>query len=317
MFFFFFDMDNKDKVKVFLDSLLKTNRTYDYFVCWNNVYLQEFDIELCSINSLINIQDDNLFKNTFFKLLDKTPSVVSVFPYLIALSKKDREDLLDYGKPLEIIRDKNNIEQTDSFYFDKNHYDDVKEAKEKYYSFFCNMGLKKLFQNIIKNSTRDYVMGVLVGLDSNGRKNRGGDFFEQICEVPIKAMCEKHGLIFLKQKKISIVKDYGCKVPEGLGKKKADFIIVNQDIKKAMNIEVNFYNGTGSKPEEIIDSYIYRANSFRESGNSFTLITDGFYCWNNATSQIERGFSEIKNVINYSMFLQNCLEDIISHELFI
>ena len=53
MFFFFFDMDNKDKVKVFLDSLLKTNRTYDYFVCWNNVYLQEFDIELCSINSLI------------------------------------------------------------------------------------------------------------------------------------------------------------------------------------------------------------------------------------------------------------------------
>ena len=84
-----------------------------------------------------------------------------------------------------------------------------------------------------------------------------------------------------------------------------------------MNIEVNFYNGTGSKPEEIIDSYIYRANSFRESGNSFTLITDGFYCWNNATSQIERGFSEIKNVINYSMLLQNCLEDIISHELVI
>ena len=177
MFFFFFDMDNKDKVKVFLDSLLKTNRTYDYFVCWNNVYLQEFDIELCSINSLINIQDDNLFKNTFFKLLDKTPSVVSVFPYLIALSKKDREDLLDYGKPLEIIRDKNNIEQTDSFYFDKQHYDYVKETKDKYYTFFCEMGLKKLFQKIIKNSTRDYVMGVLVGLDSNGRKNRGGDFF--------------------------------------------------------------------------------------------------------------------------------------------
>ena len=59
MFFFFFDMDNKDKVKVFLESLLKTNKTYDYFVCWNNVFLQEFDIELNAINSLIKIKEDD------------------------------------------------------------------------------------------------------------------------------------------------------------------------------------------------------------------------------------------------------------------
>lgn len=308
-------MDNNDKVKVFLESLLKTNKTYDYFVHWNNVILQEFDIELNAINSLIKIKDDELFKEKFYRLLDITPSVVSVFPYLTALSKNDREDLLEQGKPLEIIRDKENIEQTDQFYFDEQHYDYVKKSKEKYYSFFCKMGLKELFQDIIKNNTHDYVMGVLVGLDTNGRKNRGGKFFEQLCEPQIEQICEKHNLIFIKQQSISIVKEYGCEVPKGYGKKKADFIVINQAKSKVMNIEVNFYNGTGSKPEEIIDSYINRANSFRNSGNSFTLITDGYYCWNNATNQIERGFEEIKNILNYSMLLHNNLEDIIMHEL--
>ncbi len=315
MFFFFFDMDNKDKVNIFLKSLLKTNKTYDYFVCWNNVFLQEFDIELNAINALIKIKEDASFRDKFYKLLDVTPSVVSVFPYLIALSKKDREDLLENGKPLDIIRDIKNIEQTDQFYFDNLHYDDIKQKKEIYYSFFCEMGLKKLFQDIIKNSTHDYVMGVLVGLDSNGRKNRGGKFFELLCEPQIDKICKNNNLILLKQQSISKIKEYGCEIPRGYGNKKADFIVINQAIKKAMNIEVNFYNGTGSKPEEIIDSYINRANSFRNSGNSFTLITDGYYCWNNATSQLERGFDEIKNVINYSMLIHNSLEEIITHEL--
>ncbi|MBB5226761.1 type II restriction endonuclease [Treponema ruminis] len=308
-------MDIQDKVNVFLDSLLPTNRTYDYFVCWNNVFLQEFDIELCSINSLINIKDDALFRNTFDKLLDKTPSVISVFPYLIALSKNERDGLLKKGEPLEIIKDKKKIEETDSFYFDEKHYEDVKKSKEKYYAFFCQMGLKTLFQKSIKNSTHDYIIGVLVGLDSNGRKNRGGTFFEQLCEGPIIEICNKYGLRFVKQKSISIIKKYGCIVPEGYGRKKADFIVINESISKAMNIEVNFYNGTGSKPEEIIDAYIHRANSFRNSGNAFTLITDGASCWNNAKPQIERGFSEINNIINYSMLLHNGLEDIIKHEL--
>lgn len=315
MFFFFFDMDNKDKVKVFLESLLKTNKTYDYFVCWNNIFLQEFDIQLNAINSLIKIKEDELFKKKFYELLDLTPSVVSVFPYLTALSKKDREDLLEHGKPLEIIRDIKNIEQTDEIYFDKHHYDDVRKTKEKYYSFFCKMGLKKLFQDIIKNSTYDYVMGVLVGLDSNGRKNRGGKIFEQLCESPIEKICKEHHLLCLKQEPIKNLKKYKCEIPSGYGKKKADFLVINQAKHKAMNIEVNFYNGTGSKPEEIIDSYITRANSFRNSGNSFTLITDGYYCWNSAQNQIERGFSDIQNIINYSMLLNNFLEDIIKHEL--
>lgn len=41
---------------------------------------------------------------------------------------------------------------------------------ETYYDFFVQMGLKQLYQNIIEKSTFDYIVGVLVGMDSNGRK---------------------------------------------------------------------------------------------------------------------------------------------------
>lgn len=51
-----------------------------------------------------------------------------------------------------------------------------------YYDFFVKMGLKNLYQNIIEKSTLDYIAGVLVGMDSNGRKNRGGEAFELACQ---------------------------------------------------------------------------------------------------------------------------------------
>lgn len=60
-------------------------------------------------------------------------------------------------------------------------------------------GLFDLLENHLINNLYDYVLGVEVGLDSNGRKNRGGHLMEDLVESYIvKAEYEKM-LIILKK----------------------------------------------------------------------------------------------------------------------
>ena len=82
-----------------------------------------------------------------------------------------------------------------------------------------------------------------------------------------------------------------------------------------MNIEVNFYSGTGSKPEEIIDSYINRQVDLRKNNIDFALITDG-NCWRGTTNQLQKGFRHLNYLINYKMLKNGVLEEII-HNIFV
>ena len=49
---------------------------------------------------------------------------------------------------------------------------------EKYIKFMENTGLFELLQSHLINNIIDYVTGILVGLDSNARKNRVGNILE-------------------------------------------------------------------------------------------------------------------------------------------
>ena len=60
-----------------------------------------------------------------------------------------------------------------------------------YIKFMRETGLFELLQNHIINNLYDYLLGVEVGLDSNGRKNRGGHLMEDLVESYI----EKAGYI--------------------------------------------------------------------------------------------------------------------------
>ncbi len=62
-----------------------------------------------------------------------------------------------------------------------------------YIKFMRESGLFDLLQNHIINNLYDYVLGIEVGLDSNGRKNRGGHLMENLVEsYIIKAGYEKN-----------------------------------------------------------------------------------------------------------------------------
>lgn len=297
-------MENNDKVKLFVSSLLSTNRGYDFFVNWANVKeATKNSIELHAMDSLIKC---NNFKEKFYELLDKLPVVITTFPLLFALSKVERDKLKNGKMELEIADHIKGV--CEKFKFDinkaKNGLDE--NDKEKYYDFFVNMGLKNLFDSIIEKSVIDYVTGVLVGLDSNGRKNRSGAAFENLCEKVIEPICNEYDITLLIQKQFKILEDYGMNVDEDISNRKADFILIKDKI--VLNIEANYYFAAGSKPEEIVDSYINRNNDLNNNNIHFTLITDG-NCWDNeGKNQLNKAFKYI-SLMNYKMAEIGYLKD--------
>ena len=147
-------------------------------------------------------------------------------------------------------------------------------------------------------------------MDSNGRKNRGGLAFELACLPLFEQAAKEHNLTLLTQKQFKQLKKYGFEISKDIANRKADFILLNKEKSKAINIEVNFYNGSGSKPEEIIDSYILRQNDLKANNIGFALVTDG-KCWSKATNQLQKGFRHLDNLLNFHMLKHGMLNEII------
>ncbi|MDO5095934.1 MAG: DpnII family type II restriction endonuclease [Peptostreptococcaceae bacterium] len=294
----------QDLVNIFVDNILTTNREYSFFVNWENAKsYEEFSIELHAMSSLIRNEN---FKETFFNLLKKLPSVVNTFPLLFALSKMEREELWKGRKIFEVIDSEKEVERfTFSRVSDDKSFSN--EEIERYYNFFDKMGLKFLFLNLLEQNVVDYVVGALVGLDSNGRKNRSGTFFESICKEIIEDICVKYGIEMIEQKQFKKLSDYGIAIEDkDILNRKADFILIRDN--KALNIETNYYYAAGSKPEEIIDSYINRAHELKRNGIEFVLLTDGS-CWDNKNkNQLNKAFRHIV-IMNYYMAKNGYLEE--------
>lgn len=301
----------QERVKIFTENVLYTNRGFNYYVDWANIDgYQEFQIEIHALDILIRCSDE-LFYEHFSELLTKLPSVILLFPYLFGLAKNEREKLYKNKESLILIQDELDKNDFLEFNFSRAAIRNFKRDEiKKYYDFFVQMGLKYLYQNIIEKSTLDYIAGVLVGMDSNGRKNRGGKVFELACLPLFEKICNEHNLQLLTQKQFKVLVELGFQISQDIADRKADFIIYDAIQKKAINFEVNFYNGTGSKPEEIIDSYINRQNDLLSNGISFALVTDG-RCWESATNQLEKGFRHLEFLLNFYMLKHGVLEEIV------
>ncbi len=292
-------------IEQFVNTLLVTNRDYDFFVNWDRAtILEDYRVELHALDSLIKC--DN-FKTTFYDLLKKIPSVIKVFPFLIAISVKEIEQFRKGTGVFKVL----NIEMNS---FDKYDFSISENAKltdeeiDRYYYFFKKIGLVTFFENIVEKSIYDYCVGIQIGLDSHARKNRSGNSFEKLCFEVIEDIAKKHNYLLLEQTKFSELSKYGLQLSPEVANRICDFILVNN--KKAFNIEVNYYNDGGSKPEEIVDSYINRCKNLSEIDMGFGLITDGL-CWNNRWKhQLIKAFKSI-NIMNYYMAKRGVLEKIL------
>ena len=139
---------------------------YGYYVDFDKVYrnVDSVKIELNLLNSLIgskNIEAD------FSSLVEKYPEVLKCIPLLLAVRANELYCQDENGGVLY-------------------KFNAAGIETERYTYFMRKTGLFDLLENHIVSNLVDYVTGVETGLDSNGRKNRGGHLMEDLVESYIR-----------------------------------------------------------------------------------------------------------------------------------
>jgi type II restriction enzyme len=290
----FFKYDSVEKInKAFTSSLLTTNRTYDFFVNWKKIKqnVDKYKKEIGLLSSLVGSKN---FEKELKETLLEYPKTANVIPLLVAIRDKKFDVLknLDEGELINIDLSQN--------------LDD--KSIVKLVDFAKNSGIEDLFQ-IIKVLS-DYIYGVEVGLDSNARKNRSGTFMESVIADELdKIQSTIDNLIIFPKSTFSKLEEHGVKIPNGLKDRTPDFSIKKDNT--LFSIEVNFYSGQGSKPQEIVDSYINRQRELKKSNWNFIWITDGSG-WRGGQNQILKGFHNIDYVMNINFVKKGFLAYILN-----
>ena len=168
-----------------------------------------------------------------------------------------------------------------------------------YSRFMDKSGLFDLMQNHLISNLVDYVTGVETGLDSNGRKNRGGHLMENLVELYIR----KAGFVkeknYFKEMYISdIAKKWNIDLSaisnQGKMEKRFDYVVKTE--KKIYAVETNFYGSGGSKPNETARSYKTIANEAKTIPDfEFVWFTDGFG-WASAKNNLEETFDVLEHI---------------------
>ena len=140
---------------IFLSQLSETNATLDYFTDFKKIKsnVNKISIKLNQLNYLIGKKN---LKEAIRELYDENPTVFEVLDILIAIRK---------NKNAKTFNNKGEIVLLTTYF----------TTPESILEYIEETGLSEVFRNKDITNLVDYVFGVEVGLDTNARKNRGGD----------------------------------------------------------------------------------------------------------------------------------------------
>ena len=283
-----------------LSSFRESIASYEYYIDFNKVYrnVDSIKIELNILNTLIGSRH---IKDDFKKLIKQYPETLKTIPILLA----KRES--------EIYCQDENGGYLYQFDFGKYPPNSFKHY-ERYSYFMEKTGLFELLEKHLINNLVDYVTGVETGLDSNGRKNRGGHLMEDLVESFIKKAGFVKGVNYFKEMYIHQITDkWGIDLSalsnQGKMEKRFDFVVKTPTM--IYGIETNFYGSGGSKLNETARSYkTLAAEADMIDGFTFVWFTDG-KGWTSARNNLEETFDVMDTI--YSI---KDLEDGIITEVF-
>ena len=258
----------KEQFKTFLSQLSETNAILDYFVDFEKVKgnVRKIALKLNQLNYLIG--KDNL-EEAINDLYDENPKVFEVLDILIAVRNKNAKTLDNTGK-ITLL---------------KSYFTSPKGVLE----YICETGLAEVFKNKEISNLVDYVFGIEVGLDTNARKNRGGDNMSKAVSL----LFDREGIYYKKEVNSTLFLDIESL---GVDVKRFDFVIKTK--KKTYLIETNFYNTGGSKLNEVARAYSEVAPKINQYENyEFVWITDG-QGWLSAKNKLEEAYNTIPSVYN-------------------
>ncbi len=282
---------NKRNFNEWLSKFKTSISDYTYYVDFEKIYknVDKVKVELNILNSLIGSKN---IEEEFQNILIKYPETLECIPLLLAVRSSEifikdefNEYLFEFSKMVYSIPD--------------------------YIRFMRETGLFDLLQNHIINNLYDYVLGIEVGLDSNGRKNRGGHLMENLVESYIvKAGYKKNENYFKEMYLADIEKkwnlDLSAMSGNNISTKRFDFVIKTDN--QVYVIEANFYSSGGSKLNETARSYKMLAQESKKvDGVTFIWFTDGTG-WNSARKNLEETFNELETLYNIDDLEHGILE---------
>jgi len=254
---------------------------YNYYVNFEKVFrnVDELKFELNIFNSLIGSKN---IENDFENMLNKYPEVLKCIPLLLAVRQNEISALDEEG----------------SFVYD---FKKMNYSIDQYKIFMEKTGLFDLISDHIINNLVDYAMGVEVGLDSNGRKNRGGHVMEDLVEkFIIEAGFQKDVNYFKEMTLERVEKNYKIDLSNlsnnGSTSKRFDFIVETD--KMIYAVETNFYKSSGSKLNETARSYkMISQEADLINGFTFVWFTDGIG-WISARNNLFETFENMEHIYN-------------------
>lgn len=278
------------------DHLVSTFRssikTWDYFVNWNKVFANSanFEIALNKLNYLLGKDD---LRGEFYRLYESNPDIAKALPVLLAVRENNLEIYNKTSKELE------------SYNFSGEGGD-----VNKYFEFLDKSGLIKLFQRDGIKNLVDYVIGVEVGLDSNGRKNRGGALMEEIVGLFLEDFCKQNNLKYIPQASPSKIKlKWNFDIVVDKSERNFDFAVYNPQSNKIKLFETNFYNGGGSKLKAVCGEFRSLYDELKRQNIEFIWITDGLG-WHTAKRPLEETYNHNNYVFNLSMLEDGALNEL-------
>lgn len=254
---------------------------YAYYADFAKVHrnVNAIKVELNILNSLIGSQH---IAEDFDSILAQYPQVLKCIPLLLAVRANEIYAIDGDGEYL--------------FSFSQMNY-----SMDEYKMFMQKTGLFNLLERHIISNLVDYATGIETGLDSNGRKNRGGHLMENLVESYLKKAGLILGETYFKEMTRTAIEakwliDLSKISNQGKSEKRFDFVVKTANT--AYGIETNFYGGGGSKLNETARSYKNLAQeAARITGFVFVWFTDG-HGWNSARHNLEETFDIMEHVYN-------------------
>lgn len=266
---------------------------YRYYIDFEKVVrnVEEIKVELNILNTLIgsgNIEAD------FERIVAKYPETLQCIPLLLAVRGHEIYAQDEDGAFL--------------YDFKKQNY-----STEQYKIFMRKTGLFDMLAKHLVNNLVDYALGVETGLDSNGRKNRGGHLMEDLVEKYIVAAGFEKNVNYFKEMYLKEIEakwdmDLSALSNQGKAAKRFDFVIKTD--RMIYGIETNFYGGGGSKLNETARSYkMLSKEADTIEGFTFVWFTDGIG-WKNAKGNLRETFEVMDNIYSIDDMENGVMQEI-------
>ena len=278
-----------------LSTMTDSIADWTYYVDFPKVYknVNEIKIPLNIMNSLLGSKN---IRSEFLELLDQYPEILKAIPIIVA--KRLNDTIL--------VKD---VEKDFHFKFKKPNY-----SPEEYADFMEKSGVFDLLSNHLVANLFDYVTGVEVGMDTNGRKNRTGHTMENI----VQSYLEQEGFVMgvnlykeIYQNEVEQLfnVDLSAITNEGNTSKRFDFVIKRDST--VYLIETNFYSGGGSKLNETARSYKMITEEAKTIPNvEFVWFTDG-QGWFQAKKNLRETFEVLPYLYNINDLKNGILKELL------